>query len=230
MVLTKAQSIRKSCRSILSVESYQSVVPSQKRVDLALLLIILLVALFLRIYRLDDIPPGLHYDEAANAILAADIAKGEACPLFIEAYTGKEVLFFYLAGASMRLLGTSVFSPALNFGLDRHTHCAHHLPTGQGDVRSSRSQSLALAGPLQRGAAGDFVLARHPEQVRLPGHKPTPSASLNAVVLVAGVAAGEQWLAGPERVVLWGDSVHLPGQQGFPRGFVPCLPIVVHFR
>jgi len=83
---------------------------SQKRVDLALLLIILLVALFLRVYELDDIPPGLHYDEAANAILAADIATGKTHPIFIEAYTGKEVLFFYLAGASMRLLGASVFS------------------------------------------------------------------------------------------------------------------------
>ena len=60
----------------------------RKHVDLALLLVILLVALFLRLYGLGDIPPGLHYDEAANAILASDIARGEAHPLFIEAYTG----------------------------------------------------------------------------------------------------------------------------------------------
>ena len=104
-------------RSILSVKSCQSAVPSQKRLHLALLLLILLVALFLRVYRLDDIPPGLHYDEAANAILASDIARGEARPLFIEAYTGKEVLFFYLAGVSMRLLGVSVFSLRLTSAL-----------------------------------------------------------------------------------------------------------------
>jgi len=90
---------------------------SPKRVDLALLLVILPVALFLRVYGLDDIPPGLHYDEAANAILAADIARGKARPLFIEAYTGKEVLFFYLGGASMRLLGASVFSLRLTSAL-----------------------------------------------------------------------------------------------------------------
>ena len=89
----------------------------QKRVHLALLLVVLLVALFLRVYGLGDIPPGLHYDEAANAILAADIARGGARPLFIEAYTGKEVLFFYLAGASMRLLGVSVFSLRLTSAL-----------------------------------------------------------------------------------------------------------------
>ncbi len=89
----------------------------RKRVHLALLLVVLLVALFLRVYGLDDIPPGLHYDEAANAILAADVARGEARPLFIEAYTGKEVLFFYLAGVSMRLLGVSVFSLRLTSAL-----------------------------------------------------------------------------------------------------------------
>ncbi|MBL7183422.1 MAG: glycosyltransferase family 39 protein [Anaerolineae bacterium] len=79
--------------------------------------IVLLVALFLRVYELGDVPPGLHYDEAANAILAADIARGESHPLFIEAYTGKEVLFFYLAGAFMRLLGASVFSLRLSSAL-----------------------------------------------------------------------------------------------------------------
>ena len=89
----------------------------KKHVDGALLLVILLVALFLRVYELPDIPPGLHYDEAANAILASDIATGKAHPLFIEAYTGKEVLFFYLAGVAMRLLGASVFSLRLTSAL-----------------------------------------------------------------------------------------------------------------
>ncbi|MBC8249212.1 MAG: glycosyltransferase family 39 protein, partial [Anaerolineales bacterium] len=90
---------------------------SRKRIDLALLLVVLLVGLFLRVYGLHDTPPGLHYDEAANAILASDIARGQARPLFIEAYTGKEVLFFYLAGVSMRLLGASVFSLRLTSAL-----------------------------------------------------------------------------------------------------------------
>jgi 4-amino-4-deoxy-L-arabinose transferase-like glycosyltransferase len=79
--------------------------------------IVLLIALFLRVYELDDIPPGLHYDEAANAILATDIAEGKSHPIFIEAYTGKGVFFFYLAGASMRLLGASVFSLRLTSAL-----------------------------------------------------------------------------------------------------------------
>jgi 4-amino-4-deoxy-L-arabinose transferase-like glycosyltransferase len=90
---------------------------TEKHVDLALLLVILLVTLFLRVYELGDIPPGLHYDEAATAILASEIAEGKSHPIFIEAYTGEEALFFYLAGASMRLLGASAFSLRLTSAL-----------------------------------------------------------------------------------------------------------------
>ena len=42
---------------------------SQKRVNLALLLAILLVALFLRVYELGNIPAGLHYDETGKQFL-----------------------------------------------------------------------------------------------------------------------------------------------------------------
>lgn len=70
----------------------------------------LLVGLLLRTYRLDQIPPGVHYDEAANGLLAAGIAEGGLQPLFIPAYTGKETLFFYLAAAVMRALGPSLYS------------------------------------------------------------------------------------------------------------------------
>ena len=64
----------------------------------------------LRFYDLTIIPPGLHYDIAANAILVEDIAMRGYRPVFISAYTGKEVLFFYSAAALFRLIGSSVFS------------------------------------------------------------------------------------------------------------------------
>ncbi|MCK4316496.1 MAG: hypothetical protein KAX24_12070, partial [Anaerolineae bacterium] len=38
------------------------------------LLLVLLVAAGLRLYRLPELPLGLHYDEAANGILAGEIA------------------------------------------------------------------------------------------------------------------------------------------------------------
>ena len=77
---------------------------------LAFMVVCLLVTAVLRLPHLAAIPPGVHYDEAANGILAAEIGRGESRPLFIESYTGKEVLFFYLAGAIERLVGETVFA------------------------------------------------------------------------------------------------------------------------
>lgn len=75
-----------------------------------LMLAVLLVAALLRLPELESKPPGLHYDEAANAVLAADIGLRGERPVFIPSYTGKETLFFYGAGALMSALGASVFT------------------------------------------------------------------------------------------------------------------------
>lgn len=72
-----------------------------------LMIAVLLVAGVLRLPQLESAPPGLHYDEAANVILAADIGVRGERPVFIESYTGKEVLFFYLAGGLMNVVGPS---------------------------------------------------------------------------------------------------------------------------
>jgi predicted membrane-bound mannosyltransferase len=82
---------------------------SAKRLLLPLTLITLAGAA-LRFYQLNSIPAGLHYDIAANATLVEDIALRGYRPVFISAYTGKEVLFFYSAAALFRLIGSSVFS------------------------------------------------------------------------------------------------------------------------
>jgi hypothetical protein len=76
----------------------------------AVLLLVLLISAGLRLYGLPELPLGLHYDEAANAILAGEIATGDWAPVFIRAYTGKEVLFFYWASVWMRLAGRSVLA------------------------------------------------------------------------------------------------------------------------
>ena len=75
-----------------------------------MLLLVLLVAAGLRLCRLPDLPLGLHFDEAANGILAGEIASGARTPIFIRAYTGKEVLFFYWAGLWMQVAGRSVLA------------------------------------------------------------------------------------------------------------------------
>ena len=82
-----------------------------------LMVAVLLVAAMLRLPQLEDAPPGLHYDEAANAILAADIGLRGEHPVFIPSYTGKEVLFFYAAGALMRAIGPSILALRLTAAL-----------------------------------------------------------------------------------------------------------------
>jgi len=75
----------------------------------ALAVLTLILAAVLRMARLGAIPSCLEYDEAANVILAGEIAHGDKLPVFIRAYTGKEVLYFYLAAGLMRLGGVSPF-------------------------------------------------------------------------------------------------------------------------
>ena len=81
--------------------------------DFWLMVATLIVAAGLRLWQAGTLPPGLHYDEAADTILAAQIARGEDAPIFVEAYTGKEVLFFYWAAAWMKLIGPTAFAMRL---------------------------------------------------------------------------------------------------------------------
>ncbi len=73
-------------------------------------LLAILGGAFLRFHELGDVPPGLHYDFAANAIIANSIAFEGWREVFITAYTGKEVLFFYTAGLIFKFIGSSVFA------------------------------------------------------------------------------------------------------------------------
>ena len=74
------------------------------------LTLITLAAAVLRIFAINTVPPGLHYDIAANAILIEEIAFENYRPSFIRSYTGKEVLFFYSAALIYQLIGSSIFS------------------------------------------------------------------------------------------------------------------------
>ncbi len=73
-------------------------------------IIALLSGAFLRFHGLGHVPPGLHYDFAANAIIANGIAFEGWREIFITAYTGKEVLFFYTAGLIFKFVGSSIFA------------------------------------------------------------------------------------------------------------------------
>ncbi|HEY8476868.1 MAG TPA: glycosyltransferase family 39 protein [Chloroflexota bacterium] len=72
--------------------------------DGLLLLGVLVVAAFLRLSRLDEVPPGLHFDEAAYGVLALDVLRGDR-PIFFSAYASREPLFVYLVALSISLVG-----------------------------------------------------------------------------------------------------------------------------
>ena len=82
---------------------------SRKRFIFSATLIVLMAAI-LRLHALTDIPPGLHFDEAANGVIVRSIAFEGYRPLFIPSFTGKETLWFYLAAPLMRLTGPVTFS------------------------------------------------------------------------------------------------------------------------
>ena len=71
---------------------------------------ITLVGAFLRLWQLASVPPGLHYDLAATALLGNDVAFNGYRPIFISAYTGHEALYYYWLALWFRLVGSSVFT------------------------------------------------------------------------------------------------------------------------
>lgn len=80
------------------------------RKDLALLGLLILVAAFLRFYRLNDVPPGLYHDEAFNGLDAIRVLRAEWYPPFFEGNGGREPLFIYLEAISIKMLGVSPFA------------------------------------------------------------------------------------------------------------------------
>ncbi|HOT91880.1 MAG TPA: hypothetical protein PLJ78_07510 [Anaerolineae bacterium] len=101
--------------------------------------LVLLVAAGLRLGALPDWPVGLHYDEAANVILTRQIAAGEYRPVFIRAYTGKEVLFFYAGAFWVWATGGAPWGLRLNAAM-----------LGTLTVAATYAATRALFGPERR--------------------------------------------------------------------------------
>lgn len=81
----------------------------QRRIALGV--VVLLVAAGLRVVGLSDYPPGPHYDEAANLIIARTVAFGGARPFpMVENYQGREVLYYYLAAPLLHTVHNSRFA------------------------------------------------------------------------------------------------------------------------
>ncbi len=82
-----------------------------RRYYLSLAVLILFSAAVLRFWQLHSYPPGPHYDEAANLLIARSIAFGGArfFPI-VEAYQGREVLYYYLIAPLLSLFGDRMYT------------------------------------------------------------------------------------------------------------------------
>ncbi len=78
------------------------------RVDWLLLLGVTALGAALRFYKLGEVPPGFQFDEAFNAIDAAQVLHGNF-PLFLPANGGREVLYTYFQAGLIWLLGLDVY-------------------------------------------------------------------------------------------------------------------------
>jgi 4-amino-4-deoxy-L-arabinose transferase-like glycosyltransferase len=76
--------------------------------SLILLIIVILVASFFRLWILKSVPGGLFPDEAANGLDILSIFKGQHS-VFFERGLGREALFFYLQAISVALFGIGVW-------------------------------------------------------------------------------------------------------------------------
>jgi len=76
------------------------------------LLLILLTAVFLRLYAITDVPPGLTHDEADHGITAWEVVKGIRQIYFTIGY-GREPLFDYTTASLMAFLGPTFLAGRL---------------------------------------------------------------------------------------------------------------------
>ncbi|TMC60690.1 MAG: phospholipid carrier-dependent glycosyltransferase [Chloroflexi bacterium] len=77
--------------------------------DWLILLGVLVVAGFFRLWQLHAIPPGFQFDEAYNAADALRVSAGER-PLFFEANGGREALHIYWIAPFVAALGANAFA------------------------------------------------------------------------------------------------------------------------
>lgn len=73
--------------------------------DILVFTAILLLASVLRLYRLNELPPGLHYDEAFNATMARNVLLGIERPIFFREDLTEEPMAIYVTALSFALFG-----------------------------------------------------------------------------------------------------------------------------
>ncbi len=84
-----------------------SVPQLSRRVELAALGAILVLATFLRVWQVWDFPPGLWYDEVFYGLDAVDILEGDHYQVWSTEINGRPMLFMYMLAGIFKVFGVS---------------------------------------------------------------------------------------------------------------------------
>lgn len=112
-------------------------------------LVILLVAMALRMWDLAAYPPGPHYDEAVNLLIARSIVyDGARFFPIVEAYQGREVLYMYLNAVAISALGDRMFTLHLTNAFASLITVAGTIALGRAMFRGRRGWVIGLVAGL----------------------------------------------------------------------------------
>src|SRR4030042_4619804 len=75
--------------------------------EIILFLSIFLLAIFLRLYQINTLPPGLHGDEAQSGIEALKILQGAPYTPYSSEVYGQTTFYFYLVAGVFKIFGPS---------------------------------------------------------------------------------------------------------------------------
>ena len=109
---------------------------------MAAILAIIAVGAYLRFRDLGQIPPGLHFDEAANGMDGLNVWKGQL-HIFFPANNGREPLFLYLVAVAVRIFSNTAAAVRLPAAMVGTLAIAATYALGRGLFRDWRALMAA---------------------------------------------------------------------------------------
>jgi 4-amino-4-deoxy-L-arabinose transferase-like glycosyltransferase len=119
--------------------------PLSRAWEAASLFLITLLAIVLRFYRLTEVPPGLHFDEAFKGVMARGMLEGGPLQLFFASNQGEEPLATYLVAAVIGLVGQDAWAIRLPSAVVGSLTVPLAWWLGRGLYRLARNSDLARA-------------------------------------------------------------------------------------
>jgi 4-amino-4-deoxy-L-arabinose transferase-like glycosyltransferase len=112
-------------------------------IEIFVFIAIMLLATFLRVYRLAQLPPGLHYDEAFKGVEARRVIAGTERPIFFQENLTEEPMRIYSTVLTFVLFGDSTWSLRLSSALAGILNVAALYLLARALFRSWRTAALA---------------------------------------------------------------------------------------